>query len=40
MASFDSLIRDVLPFVPGCPDSFIETNIRAATIELCEKSRA
>jgi hypothetical protein len=40
MASFDSLIRDILPYVPGCPDSLIETNIRSATIELCEKSRA
>ena len=40
MASFDSLIKDILPYVPGCPDSLIETNIRSATIELCEKSRA
>ena len=40
MASFDSLIRDILPYVPGCPDSLIETNLRSATIELCEKSRA
>ena len=40
MASFDSLIKDVLPYVPGCPDSLIETTIRSATIELCEKSKA
>lgn len=40
MASFDSLIKDILPYAPGCPDSLIETNIRSATIELCEKSRA
>ena len=39
MASFDSLIKDILPYVPGCPDSLIETNLRSATIELCEKSR-
>jgi len=40
MASFDSLIRDILPYVPGCPDSLIESNLRSATIEFCEKSRA
>ena len=40
VASFDSLITDVLPYVPGCPDSLIELNIRAAAIELCEKSKA
>ncbi len=40
MASFDSLITEVLPYVPGCPDSLIETNLRSATIELCEKSKA
>tara|TARA_E500000305_G_scaffold107180_1_gene106766 strand:+ start:347 stop:1024 length:678 start_codon:yes stop_codon:yes gene_type:complete len=40
MASFDSLITEILPYVPGCPDSLIETNLRSATIELCEKSKA
>jgi len=40
VASFDSLIKDVLPYVPGCPDSLIETTLRSATIELCEKSKA
>ncbi len=40
MASFDSLITDILPYVPGCPDGLIELNLRAATIEFCEKSRA
>lgn len=40
MASFDSLITEVLPYVPGCPDSLIETTLRSATIELCEKSKA
>jgi len=40
MASFDSLIRDVLPYVPGCPDALIESNLRSATIEFCEKSKA
>ena len=40
MASFESLLKDVLPYVPGCPDSLIQTNIRSAAIELCEKSKA
>ena len=40
MASFESLVKDVLPYVPGCPDSLIQTNIRSAAIELCEKSTA
>ena len=40
MASFESLVKDVLPYVPGCPDSLIQTNIRSAAIELCEKSKA
>ena len=26
--------------MPGCPDSLIQTNIRSAAIELCEKSKA
>ena len=29
-----------MPYVPGCSESLIETNLRSATIELCEKSRA
>ena len=40
MASFESLVKDVLPYVPGCPDSLIQTNIRSAAVELCEKSKA
>jgi hypothetical protein len=40
LASFESLVRDVLPYVPGCSESLIETNLRSATIELCEKSKA
>jgi hypothetical protein len=40
VASFESLVKDVLPYVPGCPDSLIQTNIRSAAIELCEKSKA
>ena len=40
MATYDSLVKEILPYVPGCPDSLVETNLRSATIELCEKSRA
>jgi len=40
MATYDSLVKEILPYVSGCPDSLVETNLRSATIELCEKSRA
>jgi|TARA_A100001015_G_scaffold215011_1_gene241358 hypothetical protein len=40
MASFNSLIKEVLPYVPGCPDTLVLNNLRSATIELCEKSKA
>ena len=40
MWSFVCLFKDVLPYVPGCPDSLIKNNLRSATIELCEKSKA
>ena len=40
MASFSSLVKEVIPYVPGCPDSLIEQHLRSATIELCEKSKA
>ena len=40
MASYESLIKEILPYVPGCPDSVVESNLRAATIEFCEKTKA
>ena len=40
MAEFSSLIKEVLPFVAGCPDTLVLNNLRSATIELCEKSKA
>lgn len=40
MASFDSLVKEIIPYVPGCPDSVIESNLRAATIEFCGKTKA
>jgi len=40
MATFSSLIKEVLPYVPTCPDNLVESHLRSATIELCEKSQA
>ena len=36
--AYETLLSEIIPMVPGCPDTLIETNIRAAVIELCEKS--
>jgi len=36
--SYETLLPDVLPHVNGCIDTLAETNIRAAAIELCERS--
>jgi len=40
VAAYSSLVKEVLPYVPLCPDSLVEQNIRAATIEFCERSKA
>ena len=40
MATFSSLVKEVLPYVPGCPDTLVENNIRSATIDFCERSKA
>ena len=40
MASFDSLVKDILPYVPNCPDSLIESTLRSACIEFAERSKA
>ena len=40
MATYDSLVKEILPYVPGCPDSLVINHLRAATIETCEKSKA
>jgi hypothetical protein len=40
MAAFDSMIKDVLPYVPNCPDSLIESSLRSACIEFAERSKA
>ncbi len=36
--SYEALLPDILPMVPGCPDTLIKNNIRAAVIELCERA--
>jgi hypothetical protein len=36
--SYDTLLPEILPMVPGCPDSLIQNNIRAAVVELCERA--
>ena len=38
MASFESFMKDVLPYVPGCPDTVVENALRSSSIELCEKA--
>ena len=38
MASYESLLPDIIPMVSSCPDTLIENAIRSATIELCEKA--
>ena len=40
MATFDSLLKEILPYVPGCPETLVKSNLRSATIEFCEKSKA
>jgi len=40
MATFNSLVKEILPYVPFCPDPLIESNLRSATIEFCERSKA
>ena len=40
MASYSSLVKEVLPYVPFCPDSLVEQNLRSATIESCARSKA
>lgn len=36
--NYEDFIPDVLPMVPGCTDILVVQHIRAAAIELCEKS--
>ena len=36
--SYETLLPEILPMVPGCPASLIQNNIRAAVVELCERA--
>lgn len=36
--AYETLLPEILPMVPGCPDTLIENNIRSAVIELCERA--
>lgn len=36
--SYETLLPDIIPVVPTCPDTLIEGQIRAAAIEFCEKT--
>ena len=40
MATYESLLPDIIPMVQNCPDSLIETNIRSTVIEFCEQTGA
>jgi hypothetical protein len=36
--TYESLLPEIIPMVPGCPDTLIENSIRSAVIELCDKT--
>lgn len=36
--SYETLLPEILPMVPGCPDTLIENTVRQAAIEFCEKT--
>ena len=40
MAAFDSLVKDILPYAPNCPDSLVESTLRSSCIEFAERSKA
>jgi hypothetical protein len=35
---YESLLPEIIPMVPGCPDTMIENHIRSAVIDLCERA--
>ena len=37
---YEALLPEILPMVPGCPDTLVENTIRSAVIEFCQKSEA
>ena len=36
--TYESLISEIIPIVPACPDSLIHQHIRSTVIDLCERS--
>jgi len=36
--TYESLLPEILPMVPGCPDALAIQHIRSSVIELCEKA--
>jgi hypothetical protein len=36
--TYESLIPEIIPIVPSCPDSLIHQHIRSTVIDLCERS--
>ena len=36
--TYESLIPEIIPIVPACPDNLIYQHIRATVIDLCERS--
>lgn len=38
--AFEALLPEILPMVDGCPDTLVETTIRSAAIEFCERTGA
>tara|TARA_S200000501_G_scaffold85564_1_gene78236 strand:+ start:1769 stop:2452 length:684 start_codon:yes stop_codon:yes gene_type:complete len=38
--NYETLLPDILPMVIGCPDSLIESTIRASAIDFCERTGA
>jgi hypothetical protein len=37
---YEALLPEILPMVPGCPDTLVENTIRSAVIEFCQKTEA
>lgn len=38
--SYEALLPEILPMVPGCPDTLVENNVRSSAIEFCQRSNA
>ena len=38
MATYESLLPEIIPMVQNCPDSLIESNIRSTLVQFCEQT--